>query len=272
MNNTHDDLETRINTNAGTADFDIEIVTEETAKELFISKNHVEGTIPQLNGHDPILVVCNDSNSEFTYDKNTRNFVIERIAQTDDNGLLTGKVASKNTYDLTIRYSLQAVEENGGKLINLSIPYFFKFSYDLVLPIFNIYLCFNIISPNFLLIAFKLLFLLLLYIYPNNPFSLDFELFSGCEPLLTNLKQYSIFSIQLFFISLLSALNVYVLSSVSIVKFKLSIDFKEIFLIGIYPITSLSSFDSVYIIIFPSKHTKYFFFQPLNIFLDFNSK
>ena len=76
MDNIHNDLESRINTNAGTADFDIEIVTEENSKELYISKNHVEGTIPQLNGYDPILVVCNDSNSSFTYDKNTRNFVI----------------------------------------------------------------------------------------------------------------------------------------------------------------------------------------------------
>ena len=83
-NLTYRDIENRIDEENGKITLDFSINTRETKERLLVEKNHTEGTIPQLNGYDPISVECTSSNVDFSYDETTRKFTIERISTTNE--------------------------------------------------------------------------------------------------------------------------------------------------------------------------------------------
>ena len=121
--NTYSDIENRIDTTNETLTLDFNVRTEETAKELNIYKNHVEGTIPQLNGYDPISVTTTTSGVDFTYNPTTRKFTIERTAEVDsETGNITKTVATSNTYGIRVVYPLEAYESIGEEQVTIQIP------------------------------------------------------------------------------------------------------------------------------------------------------
>ena len=98
------------------------IATYEDKKELLLSKNHVEGIVPTLNGYDPIIVTCLNDEVNFNYSNEERKFIIENVAQTDDNGNITRSVSKDITYELVVTYPKAAYDAAEQDTINIVMP------------------------------------------------------------------------------------------------------------------------------------------------------
>ena len=109
--------------------FEFDIGMQETNNQLILSKAHLEGTIPQLNGYDPAKVEVVDSNVTFTYDEATRVFQAEKLTE-----LNTDRTVSKQCYDgtyyenrynkikLKVTYPLDAYNATGNDTVEIKIP------------------------------------------------------------------------------------------------------------------------------------------------------
>ena len=115
-------LNERIDETNGKIDLDFTISTSETERKLNISKNHVKGTIPELNGYAPVEVTYTGTNATFQYNEETREFTIERTAQVDGTGNITQSVSTSNSYNIRVSYPLEAYQLIGEDIVNISIP------------------------------------------------------------------------------------------------------------------------------------------------------
>ena len=107
----------------------VNINTFEEYGELMLKKSYVEGTIPALNGYDPISVTVNGTDITKTYDAQTKTFTAQREATVDGTGKMTNTAFSRvesgtkgNQYQLIIEYPKEAYDtltENG---VELKIP------------------------------------------------------------------------------------------------------------------------------------------------------
>ena len=107
----------------------VNINTFEEYGELMLKKSYVEGTIPALNGYDPISVKVNGTDITKTYDAQTKTFTAQREATVDGTGKMTNTAFSRvengmkgNQYQLIIEYPKEAYDtltENG---VELKIP------------------------------------------------------------------------------------------------------------------------------------------------------
>ena len=102
--------------------FDFYVRTTETENKLLLSNNHIDVTIPQFNGCNPSEVIVTSGNVEYEYDETTKILSINRIAATDETGKLTKTLARDNTYNITVKYPLQAYEEWQDSTIELLFP------------------------------------------------------------------------------------------------------------------------------------------------------
>ena len=106
------DLRDYKDNSTGTVTLDLDFTANETNKELSIQKNYVEGTIPQLNGYDPITVTCENNVSFFNYDEKNKMFIIRREAILDENtGKITSTVSSSCEYTIKVKYPIEAINE-----------------------------------------------------------------------------------------------------------------------------------------------------------------
>lgn len=108
----YEDLNNKINKDKNTFSLDFKIQTEETEKQLILSKNYVEGTIPDLNGYKPIQVIQTFGEGDFKYDKTTKQFTITK----------NGTLADTNTFKINVEYPLEAYRMLAGDTITLKIP------------------------------------------------------------------------------------------------------------------------------------------------------
>ena len=112
-----------------------EVTTEETKNELLIKDNHLEMTIPQLNGFDPIEVSCTNGDVDYSYNSTTRVLTIDRRSIVDDNGNITKNAYTNtvthypynklNNYSIKLIYPYEAYEtmsDSEKKEIKLKIP------------------------------------------------------------------------------------------------------------------------------------------------------
>ena len=120
-NSTHYDIENRTDKENGTITFDVDIRSKETKGLLNINKNYVEGTIPQLNGYDPISVTTSATTS-FNYDETTKKFTLTREATAGEDGKITSSVSRDNYYKITIKYPIAAYETMDSKIVTIEIP------------------------------------------------------------------------------------------------------------------------------------------------------
>ena len=109
--------------------FEFDIGMQETNNQLILSKAHLEGTIPQLNGYDPAKVEVVDSNVTFTYDEATRVFQVGKLTE-----LNADRTVSKQCYDgtyyenrynkfkLKVTYPLDAYNATGNDTVEIKIP------------------------------------------------------------------------------------------------------------------------------------------------------
>ena len=118
----HYDLNSRKDEANNNIVFDVDIKAEETKGLLNISRNYVEGTVPQLNGCDPISVSTSSPISLFDYDETNRKFVLIRDAKVDEEGNIVSSISKKNHYQITITYPLDAYKITNSKIVTLQIP------------------------------------------------------------------------------------------------------------------------------------------------------
>ena len=109
--------------------FEFDIGMQETNNQLILSKAHLEGTIPQLNGYDPSKVEIVDSNATFSYEEATKTFQAEKLTE-----LNTDRTVSKQCYDgtyyenrynkfkLKVTYPLDAYNATGNDTVEIKIP------------------------------------------------------------------------------------------------------------------------------------------------------
>ena len=109
--------------------FEFDIGMQETNNQLILSKAHLEGTIPQLNGYDPSKVEIVDSNTIFTYDEETRVFQAEKLTELNEDGRVNkqcydGPYYEKryNKFKLKITYPLDAYNATGNDTVEIKIP------------------------------------------------------------------------------------------------------------------------------------------------------
>ena len=119
---THYDLPDRIDEGNGTLNLSFNVDTEETQKELLLSKNEVQGTIPELEGYSPVSVTCSNNNVEFTYDETTRKFTITRVATVDNDGNITNGLSRNNSYTVNVTYPIESYVALDSKTVTISIP------------------------------------------------------------------------------------------------------------------------------------------------------
>ena len=119
----NNDLDSRIDSENKKIKLDFEINTEEVNRELNIYSNIVNGTIPKLNGYDPLEVKLASGTGTFNYNSDTREFSISKYANDDSyTGELRTIVSYQNSYTIEVIYPLEAYETLGEDSITLKIP------------------------------------------------------------------------------------------------------------------------------------------------------
>ena len=109
--------------------FDFDIGIQETSKELILSKAYLEGTIPQLNGYNPVNVEIINKDVEFTYDSDTKKFIATKEAKLNDDGTIKNQCYDSsynfvryNKFQLRVSYPLDAYNATGADTVELKIP------------------------------------------------------------------------------------------------------------------------------------------------------
>ena len=96
--------------------------TEELNKELLLSKNHTEVEIPELNGYAPLEVVYTGSNATVNYNAETRIMTLDRTSNIEDDGTVTNRMATTNSYSIKVIYPLEAYTSLGEDSVQIKIP------------------------------------------------------------------------------------------------------------------------------------------------------
>ena len=115
-------IENAIDEENGVINLDFTVYTEETDRELIISKNHVEGEIPELNGYEPIEVQYTENTGVFNYDAETRTFSIDREAVVGEAGEIATSIPRTNSYSIRVVYPIEAYQSLGTETLTIRIP------------------------------------------------------------------------------------------------------------------------------------------------------
>ena len=120
--NQSQNIENTINEANKEISLNFTVYTEETDKELILSKNHIEGEIPTLNDYAPIRVEYTGSNAVFEYNAETRTFRIDREAVVGENGEVSTSLSRSNNYGIRVVYPLEAYQTLGTETVTIKIP------------------------------------------------------------------------------------------------------------------------------------------------------
>ena len=115
-------IEDAINEEKGSISLEFKINTQETKQQLLLSKNYVEGEIPELNGYAPAEVEFTGSNAKFVYNAEDRTFTITREVKAGADGVLTSKLSNSNSYSIKVTYPIEAYYSLGVETIQIKIP------------------------------------------------------------------------------------------------------------------------------------------------------
>ncbi len=115
-------IENAIDEENGVVNLDFTVYTEETNNALILSKNQVEGEIPELNGYAPTSVEYTGSNGVFNYDAETRTFTITRESVVAEDGTVTSEISSSCSYGIKVTYPIDAYYELGTETVTLKVP------------------------------------------------------------------------------------------------------------------------------------------------------
>ncbi len=102
----------------------LNVEVSELQKKLMLSKLCVQGTIPQLNGYSPIEVSV--QNGE--YDKDTREFHIERSSQIYSDGTIENPIKRNYIFQLEVQYPQEAISsmKDGNYILNIPVSAYYE--------------------------------------------------------------------------------------------------------------------------------------------------
>ena len=115
-------IDSLINEEEQTLNLSFTVNTEEVNKELLLSSNHTEVEVPELNGYAPLEVVYTGSNSTANYNEETRILTLDRTSGVDEEGNVTNKLSTTNSYSVRVTYPLEAYTALGVNSVQLKIP------------------------------------------------------------------------------------------------------------------------------------------------------
>lgn len=125
------DLPDKIDEENGTLNLSFELQIHENQNELILSKNYVEGTIPELNGYKPLSVTTSSNKIDFSYNDTTGKFIIINQAEIDDNGIVTKNAYTNTTsdgktkynkYTINVTYPLDSYLDMDADTVTINIP------------------------------------------------------------------------------------------------------------------------------------------------------
>ena len=119
---TYDDIEKRIDEENGIITTNFVVNTIENKQVLNLNSTRLEGTIPELNGLEPVSVAMKNGFGDFEYDEETRKFTVVKNATINDEGNIISIVQVKNSYEFEVVYPLEAYQTIGSETITLKIP------------------------------------------------------------------------------------------------------------------------------------------------------
>lgn len=121
-NQDYYDIEGRIDEENESIRLSFEIDTIETDGDLILKSNHVEATIPQLNGYNPTSVRVTRGIGEATYDEETRKITIIKNSQKDDNGNITQSLSRELTNTIEVIYPMEAYTSLENDSVSIKVP------------------------------------------------------------------------------------------------------------------------------------------------------
>ena len=115
-------IEDLIDEENGKINLTFTVNTNETRQELLLGKNHTEVEIPELNGYAPQEVVYTGSNATVNYNEETRILTLERTSTLAEDGTVTNKLSTSNSYSVRVTYPLEAYTSLGTDSVQIKIP------------------------------------------------------------------------------------------------------------------------------------------------------
>ena len=115
-------LDDLINQTEGKIDLNFTINTEEMNNQLLLKSNHTEVEIPNLNGYAPLEVVYTGSNATVNYNEKTRILTLDRTSSISEDGILTNKLSTTNSYGIRVTYPVEAYTSLGLNAVQISLP------------------------------------------------------------------------------------------------------------------------------------------------------
>ncbi len=137
LNNSYGCLDDRVDEENNKIVLEAKFRTYENIGKSLIKNNHVELTLPTLNGYAPIDVKLKHKAAEGIYDSVNRKFKIDNEAIVNENGEITSKVERDNIYEILVEYPLEVYDDKIDKSI------------ELVIPIQSYYECYNNSNTEF---------------------------------------------------------------------------------------------------------------------------
>ena len=119
---TYYDIQKRVDEENGKVTLDFYVNASELKNQLYISKNHVEAIIPELNGYAPVEVKETTNSCTYTYDSNSRKIIMEKNATADETGKITKTISKDNQYKVQVTYPIEAYKTIGEDSITIKIP------------------------------------------------------------------------------------------------------------------------------------------------------
>ena len=115
-------IEDLIDEENGKINLTFTVNTNETRQELLLGKNHTEVEIPELNGYAPLEVVYTGSNATTNYNEETKILTLERTSTLAEDGTVTNKLSTSNSYSVRVTYPLEAYTSLGTDSVQIKIP------------------------------------------------------------------------------------------------------------------------------------------------------
>ena len=95
----------------------------EIEEELELSRLHLEGEMPLINGYAPLSVeIVTGRVDSYSYDNSNRIFTIEQHSDLQEDGKVKNSMSSAATYKILAKYPLIAYTSLGGDAIAMNIP------------------------------------------------------------------------------------------------------------------------------------------------------
>ncbi|MBR3720293.1 MAG: hypothetical protein IKN09_00925, partial [Clostridia bacterium] len=94
----------------GNYEVTFELNIKEESKQLILKENVVNIQIPELSDYDPVEVKCNNYETAWNYDENTKELTIIRESVVDGNGYVQKTLSKQNEYSITVKYPKEAYD------------------------------------------------------------------------------------------------------------------------------------------------------------------